>query len=75
MKTPGWKNVSLVRSRDTAFLEMERREVSQDVRGCREVQSSCLVTSLSSIEQEMGAWAQDEDAAMERELWMTTGFE
>lgn len=38
------------------------------MRGCRAVQSSCLVTSVSSAEQEMGACAQDEDALMDREL-------
>lgn len=47
------------------FLEMERKEVLQEVRGCREVQGSCLVTPR----------AQDEDAAMEGELWTTNGFE
>lgn len=48
--------------------------MSQGVRGCREVQSSCQVTSVSSVEQEMGACAQDEDAMMERELCTTNGF-
>ena len=56
------------RSKDTTCSGIERRKVSQEVRGCKEVQSSCLVTSISSVEQEMGACGQDEVAVTDREL-------
>lgn len=55
---------SLERSRDTTFSEIERRRVLQEVRGCKEVQRSCLMTSVSSVEQEMRACAKDEDPTM-----------
>lgn len=51
---------SLERRRDTTFSEIERRRVLQEVRGCKEVQRSCLMTSVSSVEQEMRACAKDE---------------